>query len=143
MRYLARRAVWTVLAVLGVSVLIFFLVRLLPGNIVDILFAAAGIEQDVVRGNWLPGAAGNKLTAALGDDVKLVARMGRLEIRAARLGQLDHEGTMFEESNVMFAVGSGQTTKCFREINLEAFAADHGDDRNNTLQCEPQTNDGG
>ena len=37
MRYLARRAVWTVLAVLGVSVLIFFLVRLLPGNIVDII----------------------------------------------------------------------------------------------------------
>ena len=41
MRYLARRAVWTVLAVLGVSVLIFFLVRLLPGNIVDII---AGTE---------------------------------------------------------------------------------------------------
>ena len=47
---------------------------------------------------------------------------------------------MFEEGNVMFALGSGQTTKRFRKINLNAFAAGHGDDRNNTLQCEPQTN---
>ena len=46
MRYLARRAVWTVLAVLGVSVLIFFLVRLLPGNIVDII---AGTEGQLSR----------------------------------------------------------------------------------------------
>jgi peptide/nickel transport system permease protein len=45
-RYLARRAVWTVLAVLGVSVLIFFLVRLLPGNIVDII---AGTEGQLSR----------------------------------------------------------------------------------------------
>ena len=42
MRYLARRAVWTLLAVLGVSVLIFFLVRLLPGNIVDIIAGTEG-----------------------------------------------------------------------------------------------------
>jgi peptide/nickel transport system permease protein len=42
MRYLARRAVWTALAVLGVSVLIFFLVRLLPGNIVDIIAGTEG-----------------------------------------------------------------------------------------------------
>ena len=46
MRYLARRAVWTILAVLGVSVLIFFLVRLLPGNIVDII---AGTEGQLGR----------------------------------------------------------------------------------------------
>jgi peptide/nickel transport system permease protein len=46
MRYLARRAVWTVVAVLGVSVLIFFLVRLLPGNIVDII---AGTEGQLGR----------------------------------------------------------------------------------------------
>ncbi len=46
MRYLARRAVWTVLAILGVSVLIFFLVRLLPGNIVDII---AGTEGQLSR----------------------------------------------------------------------------------------------
>jgi peptide/nickel transport system permease protein len=42
MRYLARRAVWTILAVLGVSILIFVLVRLLPGNIVDIIAGAEG-----------------------------------------------------------------------------------------------------
>jgi peptide/nickel transport system permease protein len=46
MRYLARRTVWTVVAVLGVSVLIFFLVRLLPGNIVDII---AGTEGQLSR----------------------------------------------------------------------------------------------
>jgi peptide/nickel transport system permease protein len=46
MRYLARRAVWTILAVLGVSVLIFILVRLLPGNIVDII---AGTEGQLSR----------------------------------------------------------------------------------------------
>lgn len=42
MRYLARRALWTVLAILGVSVLIFGLVRLLPGNIVDIIAGTEG-----------------------------------------------------------------------------------------------------
>jgi peptide/nickel transport system permease protein len=46
MRYLARRAVWTVAALLGVSVLIFLLVRLLPGNIVDII---AGTEGQLGR----------------------------------------------------------------------------------------------
>src|SRR5581483_922954 len=46
MRYLARRAVWTVFALLGVSVLIFLLVRLLPGNIVDII---AGTEGQLSR----------------------------------------------------------------------------------------------
>ena len=46
MRYLARRAVWTVVALLGVSVLIFLLVRLLPGDIVDII---AGTEGQLSR----------------------------------------------------------------------------------------------
>jgi peptide/nickel transport system permease protein len=46
MRYLARRAVWTIVALLGVSVLIFLLVRLLPGNIVDII---AGTEGQLGR----------------------------------------------------------------------------------------------
>jgi peptide/nickel transport system permease protein len=42
MRYLARRAAWTLVALLGVSVLIFLLVRLLPGNIVDIIAGTEG-----------------------------------------------------------------------------------------------------
>src|SRR5438093_7824478 len=46
MGYLARRALWTAVALLGVSVLIFLLVRLLPGNIVDIL---AGTEGQLSR----------------------------------------------------------------------------------------------
>jgi peptide/nickel transport system permease protein len=54
MRYLARRAVWTILAVLGVSVLIFLLVRLLPGNIVDII-ADGGPVSRAARGR--PGSS--------------------------------------------------------------------------------------
>ncbi len=46
MRYLIRRALWTVAALVGVSVLIFLLVRLLPGTIVDIL---AGTEGQLSR----------------------------------------------------------------------------------------------
>ena len=42
MPYLARRAFWTVVGLTGVSVLIFLLVRLLPGNIVDILAGTEG-----------------------------------------------------------------------------------------------------
>jgi peptide/nickel transport system permease protein len=42
MRYLARRVFWTVTTLLGVSVLIFLLVRLLPGNIVDIIAGTEG-----------------------------------------------------------------------------------------------------
>ena len=41
-RYLLRRGAWTVAALLGVSVLIFGLVRLLPGTIVDILAGTEG-----------------------------------------------------------------------------------------------------
>jgi peptide/nickel transport system permease protein len=41
-RYLLRRGAWTAAALLGVSVLIFGLVRLLPGTIVDILAGAEG-----------------------------------------------------------------------------------------------------
>jgi peptide/nickel transport system permease protein len=46
MRYLARRGFWAAGALLGVSVLIFLLVRLLPGNIVDII---AGTEGQLSR----------------------------------------------------------------------------------------------
>jgi peptide/nickel transport system permease protein len=46
MRYLARRAAWTLVALFGVSILIFVLVRLLPGNIVDII---AGTEGQISR----------------------------------------------------------------------------------------------
>ena len=42
MRYLLRRGAWTAAALLGVSVLIFGLVRLRPGTIVDILAGTEG-----------------------------------------------------------------------------------------------------
>jgi len=45
-RYLLRRLLWTIAALLGVSVLIFILVRLLPGNIIDIM---AGTEGQLSR----------------------------------------------------------------------------------------------
>jgi peptide/nickel transport system permease protein len=41
-RYLLRRLLWTAAALLGVSILIFLLVRLLPGNIVDIIAGTEG-----------------------------------------------------------------------------------------------------
>ena len=85
-------------------------------------------------------AATNKLTAALRHDVNFVARMRHLEIRTARLGQLNYEGTMFKQRDVVFALGTGQATQRVRETNLQTFAVAHGDVRNNTLQCEPQPN---
>ncbi len=42
MRYLLRRGLWTVAALLGVSVVIFLLVHLIPGTIVDILGGGEG-----------------------------------------------------------------------------------------------------
>jgi peptide/nickel transport system permease protein len=49
MRYLTRRAVSTVVALVGVSVLVFLLVRLLPGNIVDIIAGTEGQLSKVQR----------------------------------------------------------------------------------------------
>src|SRR6267143_662136 len=46
MRYLLRRLLWMAAALLGVSVLIFLLVRLLPGTIIDII---AGTEGQLSR----------------------------------------------------------------------------------------------
>jgi peptide/nickel transport system permease protein len=42
MRYLVRRLLWMGAALLGVSALIFILVRLLPGNIIDIIAGTEG-----------------------------------------------------------------------------------------------------
>ena len=46
MRYLLRRLIWMGAALVGVSVLIFILVRLIPGNIIDII---AGTEGQLSR----------------------------------------------------------------------------------------------
>jgi peptide/nickel transport system permease protein len=50
MKYLLRRLLWTIAALAGVSVLIFVLVRLLPGNIIDII---AGTEGQLSRAQRL------------------------------------------------------------------------------------------
>jgi peptide/nickel transport system permease protein len=49
MRYLIRRLISTVLVLVGVSVLIFLLVRLLPGNIVDVLAGTEGQLSEAQR----------------------------------------------------------------------------------------------
>ena len=40
--YVVRRLALMLVTLLGISIVIFFLLRIVPGNIVDILFAAAG-----------------------------------------------------------------------------------------------------
>jgi peptide/nickel transport system permease protein len=50
MRYLLRRLLWMGAALLGVSALIFILVRLIPGNIIDII---AGTEGQLSRSQRL------------------------------------------------------------------------------------------
>ncbi len=50
MRYLFRRLLWMGAALVGVSVLIFILVRLIPGNIIDII---AGTEGQLSRAQRL------------------------------------------------------------------------------------------
>ena len=50
MRYLLRRLLWMGAALIGVSVLIFILVRLIPGNIIDII---AGTEGQLSRAQRL------------------------------------------------------------------------------------------
>jgi peptide/nickel transport system permease protein len=72
--YLVRRSILMILTLFGISVVIFTLLRVVPGNVVDILFDAAGfideaekvqIEKDlgldqpiyVQYGNWIAGLA--------------------------------------------------------------------------------------
>jgi len=111
--------------------------RKVIAEIFKAMFDAGRGEKDVLGGKRLSLTAGNKLSAALRHDVYLIARVWLLEIDAPRLGQLDYEGTMFKHHDIMFAQGTGQTTKCLSEINFQACAGTHGDDVNNTLQCEP------
>ena len=72
--YLARRSVLMLLTLFGMSVLIFVMLRLVPGNITDIIFDSAGfvnekqkkkiekelgLDQPIVRqyANWIAGLA--------------------------------------------------------------------------------------
>ena len=40
--YIVRRLFLMIMTLIGISIVIFFLLRIVPGNIVDILFDAAG-----------------------------------------------------------------------------------------------------
>jgi peptide/nickel transport system permease protein len=49
--YLVRRLFLMLVTLLGISIVIFFLLRIVPGNIVDILFAAAGYVDPADKAN--------------------------------------------------------------------------------------------
>ncbi|MCK1472105.1 ABC transporter permease [Bradyrhizobium sp. CW10] len=49
--YLVRRLLLMLLTLFGISIVIFFLLRIVPGNIVDILFAAAGYVDPADKAN--------------------------------------------------------------------------------------------
>jgi hypothetical protein len=114
--------------------------RKVIAEVLKSMFGSGRGKQEVMGRKCLPRGATNKLATALRHDVNLIARMRHLEVRAAWLGQLNYEGTMFEQHDVVFALGTRQATKPVSETNLHTFVIAHGDDRNNTLQCEPQPN---
>jgi peptide/nickel transport system permease protein len=49
--YIVRRLALMLLTLIGISIVIFFLLRVVPGNIVDILFAAAGYVDPADKAN--------------------------------------------------------------------------------------------
>src|SRR6201987_2174100 len=49
--YLVRRLFLMLVTLLGISIVIFFLLRIVPGNIVDILFATAGYVDPADKAN--------------------------------------------------------------------------------------------
>ena len=49
--YIVRRLALMLVTLVGISILIFFLLRIVPGNIVDILFAAAGYVDPADKAN--------------------------------------------------------------------------------------------
>src|SRR6202163_5113743 len=49
--YIVRRLVLMLVTLFGISVIIFVLLRVVPGNIVDILFAAAGYVDPAEKAN--------------------------------------------------------------------------------------------
>jgi peptide/nickel transport system permease protein len=49
--YLVRRLALMLVTLIGISIVIFFLLRIVPGNIVDILFAAAGYVDTADKAN--------------------------------------------------------------------------------------------
>ena len=70
--YLLRRLVLMVLTLFGMSVLIFIALRLVPGNIADILVDSAGIVDDAQK---------HKIEHELGLDRSLVVQYGQAEMQ--------------------------------------------------------------
>src|ERR1043166_1915325 len=66
--YIAKRLVIAGVTLLGMSLLLFVLMRLAPGNITDIIFESAGYVDEADR---------HRLEAELGIDKPLVVQYGR------------------------------------------------------------------
>jgi peptide/nickel transport system permease protein len=66
--YIAKRLVIAGVTLLGMSLLLFFLMRLAPGNITDIIFESAGYVDEADR---------HRLEAELGIDKPLIVQYGR------------------------------------------------------------------
>src|SRR5258705_11672860 len=49
--YIVRRLALMLVTLIGISIVIFFLLRIVPGNIVDILFDAAGFVDPAAKAN--------------------------------------------------------------------------------------------
>jgi len=49
--YIVRRLVLMLVTLIGISIIIFVLLRVVPGNIVDILFDAAGFVDPADKAN--------------------------------------------------------------------------------------------
>ena len=72
--YLVRRLALMVLTLFGISVIIFVLLRVVPGNIVDILFDAAGFVDPADKAN---------LEKELGLNLPIVVQYLQLDQRPA------------------------------------------------------------
>jgi peptide/nickel transport system permease protein len=66
--YIVRRLALMLVTLIGISIVIFFLLRIVPGNIVDILFDAAGFVDPSDKAN---------LERQLGIDQPLVVQYWR------------------------------------------------------------------
>jgi hypothetical protein len=73
--------------------------RKIIAEVFKTVFDASGREQNIVRRKWLSRAAADKVTAALGDDVKFILGMRSLGIAATRRVKLHDQRAVLEQSD--------------------------------------------
>jgi hypothetical protein len=92
-------------------------------------------KQNVRRFESLSSTFTKEFTAALRHDVNLIARVRCLRIVTTRGIQFDNEGTVFEQSDRAFALGTWQAIQPLAQIDqATGIGVCHGDDANNTLE---------